>query len=94
MRPLTRYEIVEQLNRLGVRNQVECDVCLCEYMEYFNRYHNTCSQRFKNKLDVVANSDKKNIHLNGPESMKASSRNLGAHRLSELHFFRNHHKTL
>ena len=46
------------------------------------------------KKDVVTNSDKKNMHLNVPESERASSRNLGAHRLSELHFFRTYHKTL
>ena len=37
MQPLSRYEIIEQLNRLGITKPVERAVFMEDYINYFNQ---------------------------------------------------------
>ena len=37
MKPLARYEIIEQLNRIGITQPIERAVFIEEYVDYFNQ---------------------------------------------------------
>ena len=37
MKPLSRYEIIEQLNRIGITQPIERTIFIEEYVDYFNQ---------------------------------------------------------
>ena len=37
MKPLARYEIIEQLNRIGITQPIERAIFIEEYVAYFNQ---------------------------------------------------------